>query len=113
MIRDLGRVVLESAGFRVLTATDGVDAVEVFSRERPWIDLVVLDVTMPRMSGRDAFRHISRLDPTARVLFSTGYSAEELTELDDTAGLLAKPYRPHELLAAVRDALARGHSESS
>jgi PAS domain S-box-containing protein len=106
MIRDIGRAVLARAGFRVLTADDGAEAVEVFTRERDRITLVILDVTMPRMSGRDAFRHMVEVDPAARVLFSTGYSAEDIAELDGSVGLLGKPYRPHELLAAVRAALA-------
>ncbi len=108
MIRDIGRLVLERAGFRVRTAEDGFAAVEVFRREPGLFDLVILDVTMPRMSGRDAYRHLMEFDPTVKVLFSTGYSAEDLVELDGTAGLLGKPYRPHELLAAVQAALA-GH----
>jgi two-component system cell cycle sensor histidine kinase/response regulator CckA len=105
MIRDLGRAVLERSGYRVLTAGDGVEAVEVFGRERDRVDLVIMDVTMPRMSGRDAFRHLVRIAPDARVLFSTGYSAEDIAELPGALGLLSKPYRPAELLAAVRDAL--------
>ena len=105
MIRDLGRAVLNSAGFQVLTAEDGAEAVEVFGRERERIALVILDVTMPRMSGRDAFRHLIEIDPAARILFSTGYSAEDIAELDGAVGLLNKPYRPHELLATVRSIL--------
>jgi signal transduction histidine kinase/ActR/RegA family two-component response regulator len=106
MIRDLGRAVLSRAGFRVLTAEDGTDAVEVFARQFHEIDLVILDVTMPRMSGRDAFRHMIELHPGARILFSTGYTAEDLVEVDGAVGLLSKPYRPQELVAAVRTALA-------
>jgi PAS domain S-box-containing protein len=106
MILDLGRAVLERAGFRVLTAQDGVEAVEVFAREHAGVDLVILDVTMPRMSGRDAYRHLVQIAPGARVLFSTGYSADDIAELNGALGLLSKPYRPAELLAAVRDALS-------
>jgi nitrogen-specific signal transduction histidine kinase/CheY-like chemotaxis protein len=106
MIRDIGRAVLDRAGFRVLTADDGVEAVDVFTRERERVSLVILDVTMPRMSGRDAFRHLVELNPNARVLFSTGYSGGDLAELDGSVGLLGKPYRPHELVAAVQAALA-------
>lgn len=106
MIRMLGRATLERAGYEVLTAEDGADAVEVFSRERDRIELIVMDVTMPRMSGRDAYRQIVALDPDARVLFSTGYAPEEIAELDGAVGLLGKPYRPAELLAAVRNALS-------
>jgi CheY-like chemotaxis protein len=105
MIRDLGRAVLSRAGFRVLTADDGVEAVELFAREYHRIDLVILDVTMPRMSGRDAFRHMVEINPAARILFSTGYSADDLAEVDSSVGLLSKPYRPQELVTAVRVAL--------
>jgi len=61
---------------------------------------------MPRLSGRDAFRQMTALVPEVRVLFSTGYSSEELIELDGAIGLLSKPYRPQELLAAVEAALS-------
>src|SRR5438874_1788947 len=108
MIRALGRAVLERSGFRVLTAEDGAEAVEVFDRERANVELVIMDVTMPRMSGRGGYRELVRLDPEARVLFSTGYSAEELAELEGAVGLLNKPYRPEELLAAVTEALTAG-----
>ncbi len=105
MIRDLGAAVLTRAGFRVLTAYDGQHAVELFEREWADISLVVLDVTMPRMSGGDASRHMTRIDPNVRILFSTGFAAEDLIELDGSQGLLSKPYRPQDLVAAVRAAL--------
>ncbi len=79
---------------------------DVIARERDRVSLDILDVTMPRMSGRDAFRHLVELSPNARVLFSTGYSGGDLAELDGSVGLLGKPYRPHELVAAVQAALA-------
>ncbi len=112
MIRDLGSAVLTRAGFRVLTADDGVEAVELFTREHTSIDLVILDVTMPRMSGRDAIRYLTEINPSARILFSTGYTADDLTEVDGSMGLLSKPYRPQELVAAVRAALTVPHPVS-
>jgi two-component system, cell cycle sensor histidine kinase and response regulator CckA len=105
MIRDLGRAVLSRAGFNVITADDGAEAVELFSQQPADIDLVILDVTMPRMSGRDAFQHMIEINPSARIMFSTGYSADDLAEVDSSVGLLSKPYRPQELVAAVRLAL--------
>ncbi|MDY3555541.1 PAS domain S-box protein [Gemmata sp. JC717] len=105
MIRDLGFAVLTRAGYHVLLAEDGQEAVEVFAREWQDIALVILDVTMPRMSGSEASRHMIRIDPSVRVLFSTGYAADDLSELDGSQGLLSKPYRPQELVTAVRAAL--------
>ena len=106
MIRELARLILERAGYRVLTADDGMEAVEVFTRERVRIRLIIMDVTMPRMSGRDAYQLIAQQDPDIRVLFSTGYSSDDMTAVEGAVGLLNKPYRPNDLLAAVRDALA-------
>jgi PAS domain S-box-containing protein len=106
MIRDLARAVLETSGYRVLEAHDGEHAVEVFRNHRADIDLVVLDLTMPRMSGRDTFRALVELSPTARVMFSSGYSADDLSDTTGIVGMLPKPYRPVELLTAVGRALA-------
>jgi CheY-like chemotaxis protein len=83
-----------------------VTGVETFAAHRDDIRLVILDVIMPRMSGRDAFHRILELDPNARVLFSTGYSADDVASLEGSVGLLNKPYRPADLLAAVRVALS-------
>ncbi len=105
MIRSLGRAVLESAGYHVLEACDGEEAVEVFHASRAVIDLVILDLTMPRMSGQDAFRLLAESDPGVRVLLSSGYTPDGLADTDGVLGLLPKPYRPNELLDAVRIAL--------
>jgi CheY-like chemotaxis protein len=107
MIRELGRAVLSAAGYRVLLADDGLEAVELFRHRHAEIDLVILDLTMPRMSGRDAFDRMVEIAPAARILFSSGYSAEAIADAEGALGLLAKPYRPHELTAAVRAALER------
>jgi len=105
MIRSLGRAVLESAGYLVLEAEDGEEAVELYRASPRPIDLVILDLTMPRMSGKDAFRRMADRDPGVRVLLSSGYTADGLSDTDGILGLLPKPYRPAELLDAVRLAL--------
>jgi CheY-like chemotaxis protein len=51
--------------------------------------MIIMDLTMPRMSGRDAFRQILKINPFAKVLFSSGYSAEELSDVSGAVGLLA------------------------
>ncbi len=106
MIRELARSVLETAGYQVIEARDGSHAVELFQRDHSQIDLVILDLTMPKLSGRDAYRQMAEIDPAACVLFSSGYSSDDLSDLPGTVGLLAKPYRPHDLLSAVRNSLA-------
>jgi PAS domain S-box-containing protein len=105
MIRELARVVLESGGYRVLEACDGEQAIEVYCSRSADIDLTILDLTMPRLSGQDTFRALVALDPDVRVLFSSGYSADTLADTEGALGLLPKPYRPIDLLEAVAAAV--------
>ncbi|HTU16901.1 MAG TPA: ATP-binding protein [Gemmataceae bacterium] len=107
LVRNLGRTILERLGYRVLLADDGQHALDVYQREHSRIHLVVLDLTMPRLSGRDALRRLLKINPAVRVLFASGYSAEHLSEEDHEHiyGFVSKPYRPEDLADAVRAAL--------
>ncbi len=106
MIRDIGRTVLESAGYAVLEAAEGEEAIRLFRRDPGAIDLVVLDLTMPNLSGQDTYRALAEIDPRVRVLFSSGYSADSLVGTEGALGMLPKPYRPQILLETVRNALS-------
>ncbi|MBI1754374.1 MAG: CHASE domain-containing protein [Acidobacteria bacterium] len=115
IIRDLARTALENAGFRVLEARDGQEAVERFEDKGERIDLVLLDMTMPRMGGAEAFRRIRALSPSVKVLLTSGYTQKEsLESLSDLPpdGFLQKPFRVRELIARVRN-LLRGPSGES
>jgi CheY-like chemotaxis protein len=107
LIRALGRAVLERAGYRVILAMDGQEAVEVYRQAHGTIDLVVLDLTMPRLSGADALRQLTELDPMVRVVLSSGYtqSSDEDLAYPQVRGVVAKPYRPDDLVRGVRAAL--------
>ena len=106
-LRHLGRNILQRLGYQVLLAADGVEAVETFARERSRIELVVLDLTMPRLSGRDAVRRLREIDPAVCIVFASGYGEEHLTqeEQERLAGFVSKPYRLEDLAVAVRAAL--------
>jgi two-component system cell cycle sensor histidine kinase/response regulator CckA len=107
VIRNLGRTILQRYGYKVLLAEDGLAALEVYQQHLGTIDLVILDLTMPRLSGRDALRRLLQIDPGVRVVYSSGYSAEQFAE-DGRQGVLGfvnKPYRPQDLAAAVRRVL--------
>jgi CheY-like chemotaxis protein len=112
MIRQLGTTILERHGYEVLLASDGLEALEVYQRHRGQIDLVILDLTMPRLSGRDTCKRLVEMDPAVRVLFSSGYSAEHVGTADfsQVLGFLNKPYRAEELTDKLRASLdqARG-----
>lgn len=114
-IRVLGAAALNRYGYRVLLAEDGLQAIDTYMRQRDRIDLIVLDLTMPLLSGRDTLAQLLQHDPTVPVLISSGYAAESLSaaESDQTLGFLGKPYRPEELACAVRQALDRLRERAS
>ncbi|MBL8878132.1 MAG: PAS domain S-box protein, partial [Phycisphaerales bacterium] len=107
-IRDVVRAVLESRGATVLTAEDGLRGVAIFRENSPRIDLVLLDMTMPGMSGEEVLREIRSINPTARVLLSSGYSESEATSRFSSHranGFVQKPYTANELVQKLSDAL--------
>jgi CheY-like chemotaxis protein len=94
---------LTGAGFTVLLAPGGREAVELYRRHAEDIDLVLLDVRMPGLSGVEALAAIRGIRPAARCWFLTGYSE---VPLPAEVPLLHKPFRVDELVSAVRAALA-------
>jgi len=109
LVRSMARAQLRSLGYDVLLARDGQEALEIFERDGESIDAVVLDMVMPRMDGRQAFQRLRRLDPSIRILFSSGFDPEgslkELT-LGEGVGFVAKPYSQATLSQAVAALLA-------
>ncbi len=107
MLLRLGRAILEANGHRVIEARDGQEALEIFRSRRAEIDLVLLDMIMPRRNGRDTLEELHTLAPEVPVVLSSGYtpvSNEELNALGARA-FLHKPYRPAELVRTVRQVL--------
>ena len=107
-VRHLARRVLEGAGYHVLEARDGEEAVALYAGNGATVDLVLLDVVMPRMNGHAAWEAICALNPQARVLFASGYGDSSLEEAHvrlDGRELVPKPYNPAELLRKVREML--------
>jgi two-component system cell cycle sensor histidine kinase/response regulator CckA len=101
------RTVLEKSGYRVLTAADGQEAVDLFRRNTGQISVVVLDMVMPRLDGREAFQRIRSLDPRVPVILCSGYSQNDVTQgfgAGDLAGFLRKPFQMDELISTLRRA---------
>jgi len=110
-VREFHTTLFESAGYVVLTASHGLEAVELFETSGKDIDLLVFDVMMPHMNGWEAFDLISRIRPGIPALFLSGYAGELLHEAGIAPGreiLLDKPVQPDELLAKVHDLLRSG-----
>ncbi len=112
-VRDVTRRMLESRGFSVLTARDGIEALEVFRERADEVDLVLLDLTMPRMGGEETFRRLAELRPGVKTILSSGYGEHDVAERLGRRGLadfIQKPYRPGDLFDKVRRALEDGPS---
>ena len=114
MIKDLARDILARYGYTVLTAGGGEEAVEVFRQHHKEIAVVVLDIMLPDVGGREVFRRIREIDPAARVIISSGYSQErDANELLKEGALkfVQKPYRINSLVGAVGEVLEKKENE--
>jgi PAS domain S-box-containing protein len=105
-VRDLTRTALQRAGYTVLEAASGADALRVWAEHRPAIGLLITDLVMPGgMSGRELADRLRAEDPGLRILLTSGYSAElagREPPLIDGQNFLEKPYRLAKLLDVVR-----------
>jgi len=104
-IRGVGGEMLKELGFTVITAEDGKEGVAAF-KENPDIDFVILDLTMPHMDGEQCFRELQQLKPDVKVIMSSGFSEQEVSEKfigKGLAGFIQKPYRLSVLTDAVRN----------
>ncbi|MBU1708540.1 MAG: response regulator, partial [Proteobacteria bacterium] len=105
-IRTLGKKMLERIGFSVLVAKDGRDAVNVYKQFESEIDCVLTDLTMPHMDGEVAFRELRKINRNVRVILSSGYNEQDVTEKfvgKGLAGFIQKPYT----LALLREAMQK------
>ncbi|MDJ0973981.1 MAG: CHASE domain-containing protein, partial [Planctomycetota bacterium] len=110
LVRGIAAEILEEASFHVLQAPDGPEGIELYREQLERIGVVILDMTMPRMSGTEVIRELHRIQPDMPVLFTSGYSEVEVEKAVlefGAAGFIKKPYGIQSLLDAVRDAIRR------
>ncbi len=103
-VRLLATRTLQKAGYTVLSARDGEEAVALFREHSDNVDLLLMDVIMPRLSGPEAVKQIRELDPEVPALYASGYGGEFLRadgRLDIEGEVLQKPYQPSELLDRI------------
>ncbi|MDQ7784426.1 MAG: PAS domain S-box protein [Desulfomonilaceae bacterium] len=111
-IREMGRQVIETAGYKVLTARSGEEALETYAAHGADISLVILDLIMPGMGGNRCLEELLRRDPKARVLVASGYSENGLSHGEKSGGargFIGKPYHAKDILRAIRKVLDQGH----
>ena len=107
-VRRLVTAVLVSAGYDVLPASDGAHALDIARSHEGPIHLLLTDLTMPEMDGREAAKAITALRPQCRVLFMSGYPAQTAFPSGaprPTEGFVQKPFVPRVLLQRVREIL--------
>jgi polar amino acid transport system substrate-binding protein len=107
-ILELTVKVLEQFGYTVITAIDGLDVVNKFSENREKIALVILDVMMPKMNGKEAYDEIRKISPDMKAIFVSGYTADIIHSrgtLDESLEYIAKPLKFTKLMQKVREVL--------
>ena len=100
VMRLVGKGLLEKFGYNVILAENGSKAAEIYKNEKDKIDLVILDMIMPVMSGRDCFFEIKKINPDAKIIIASGFiQSRDLTELQKNGlnAFIHKPFRSHEL----------------
>lgn len=106
LLLTMGQTILSAYGYRVLTAKSGQKALEIFTRNPSQIDLVITDLVMPNMSGRELIDHLRRVCPPVRVICSSGYVRPSTPEEEES--YLQKPFTSQDLLRKVKHALTPG-----
>ncbi|MGO8878960.1 MAG: PAS domain S-box protein [Desulfomonilaceae bacterium] len=104
-VAELAQRILANAGYSVITANNGREALEIYQTRRGQISLVILDLIMPEMSGKDCLMELVKIDPSVKVLIASGFSpSDELhKEIDPLVkGFMQKPFGMTQLLDAVR-----------
>ncbi|MEW6113435.1 MAG: PAS domain-containing protein, partial [Thermodesulfobacteriota bacterium] len=107
-VRDLGKRILERAGYSVLVAASGKDALDIYAREQSSIALVVLDLIMPQMGGENCLDELIKINPHVKVIVSTGHSLDARGRLHIgrlASGFVNKPYEVEQMIQAVKEVL--------
>jgi two-component system cell cycle sensor histidine kinase/response regulator CckA len=109
-VRNLVQEILGSFGYEVILAEDGQDAIEKFEANRDKAKLILMDMIMPRMSGKESCDEIRKLKSDVRIIYTSGYTFDIIQSRDvrdEGAELIMKPVQPLELLRKVREMLDR------
>jgi CheY-like chemotaxis protein len=109
-IRNFTREILQRYGYTIIDAMDGEEAVSIFMENRNRVDLIILDVVMPKKNGKEVYGEIIKTDPGMKFIFTSGYTGDIILTKgihDDAFDFISKPLLPNELLKKIRDVLDR------
>jgi PAS domain S-box-containing protein len=113
-VRELHKMILQEAGYKIVEALDGRDALDKFMERQAEVDILATDVVMPKNDGKSLYEEIRKIRPDMKVLFMSGYTKDIIVErgiLEDEFSYMTKPVTSSELLKKVRDILDRDRSE--
>jgi PAS domain S-box-containing protein len=113
MVREVGRQMLLRSGYDVITAADALEGIELFRSNRQSIQLILLDLAMPGLSGAEAMVYLRKIDPKIPIVVASGHAAEQVGKLSGIAGFVQKPYSLQDLNNAVTKALRRNIEKSN
>ena len=111
VVLDVGRDLLEIMGYRVFSAGDGHDALEVYKKNKEEIDIVILDMVMPGMSGDKVYDELKKINSDIKILLSTGYSSDgQASEILRRGynGFIQKPFSMRKLSVKIKEILEKG-----
>ena len=112
-LRELMRLSLKERGYTVIEAVDGLEALELYKKHGSTIDMVLIDLIMPNLGGRETYLKLKEMNPGIRAIFATGYGTDDQTkELLSTGvmGIIKKPYEMSSVEDEIRSFLDRGRS---
>ncbi|MEF9427377.1 MAG: response regulator, partial [Candidatus Mariimomonas ferrooxydans] len=107
-VRSSLKLILEAYGFTVIEAVNGEDAVEKFMENKEKIQLLILDIVMPKKKGREVYEEIKKVSPDIKVIFTSGYTAGIIHTngiLEKGVNFILKPVSPNNLLKKIREVL--------
>jgi two-component system cell cycle sensor histidine kinase/response regulator CckA len=105
MILEVGRELLEELGYTVLPATSGLEAIDIFQKDQDKIDMIIMDMIMPGMSGSETFDRLKQINPNAKILLSSGYSVNgQATNILQRGcdGFIQKPFNMNQLAERIQ-----------
>jgi PAS domain S-box-containing protein len=108
VVLNITRDILKEFGYTVIVAVDGEDAIKVYTGNRDKIDMIIMDVIMPKVNGWEAYQAIKDMSPEIKVLFLSGYTASIIHKqsgLEEGLNFISKPVSPNELLKKIREIL--------
>ncbi len=112
-LRNMLRLTLESKGYKVYTASDGIAAIEIYKSHKLEIDLVITDFGLPGMTGMDEFKKLTALNPEIKVVITSGFLDRDVKNkllMDGAKAILLKPYQPENILRTIREVLDKKSS---